>query len=89
MFGGIYLSVEAVYLSVEAVYLYPWIDVCESISMINFMLLLYAYLDARRGQLDAEMGGAVPDPKHEDLRMQVGPMNVNVSSLVIREGAAC
>ena len=39
-----FLSVGNVYLGISAVYLSPWMDVCESISLMNFFLLIRAYL---------------------------------------------
>jgi len=38
------LSVGTVYLGTTAVYLSPWLDVFESISLVNFFFLIQAYL---------------------------------------------
>ena len=75
-FGGIYLGESAIYLA-------PWLNVCESIALLNFFLLLCAYLSPRadgRKTIGEEMSppryvaptaAAAPPPAATQVRTMV------------------
>ena len=71
-FGGIYVSVNAVYLA-------PWVNVCESIALVNFLLLLYAYLAPRPDDRGPSFEAVYVPPKGEGTR--VNPEQARVSML--------
>ena len=58
-----FLSVGNSYLGISAIYLLPWMDVCESISLMNFFLLIHAYLaDANVDDIHAPLDSIRNDP---------------------------
>lgn len=60
------MSVGNNYLGTAGVYLLPWMDFCDSISLINFFFLIRAYL--AEADHDGNQASLKPDGVDEDTR---------------------